>query len=586
MTGAVVGEGIVARSRVTPSSATTAAGSATETTSTTDVAIAGAGPVGLMLALSLARRGIRSVVLESKTRLDPHSRATLLVPRSLEILAELGVLDRIENEGQRYAGIEIARAGNGAELVSVDFSRFAAETATPYLVAIPQDRTERILLDAVCETGLVDVRFGSPLVGFEDRGDRVDVRIGEGSSRRSISAAVLVGADGARSAVRKGLGWQLEGTTYPTRAFLADVEVSPEADRERRWVADPRAESFTFAIGFGRRTWRIIESVVPEGLTEDDFDDHARHLAERMLGPGSWRATTWTAAYRKHQRRAPRYRWGRVVLAGDAAHLNSPAGGQGLNTGFGDAHALAWRLDRIVRGGTDITAGGRAARSGGDHPGDGSDAPVTAPMSDAGAAPGRVTVPGMVIAADTVVAPGATVVTGAAVAAGMVIASDAASARDPLDILDTYSTERTAAFDADTSELSAGIERMETLPRWVRNAGFAVLGVLHPAPLFAAVGRRMSMLDPTRLPVPPGSPDVVGRRMPNLELPDGSRLYEHAGYQGLVVRAAETPTAVVGLDPGGAMPVVEMSFMMHESLRKYAAVRMRPDHIITGAVAK
>jgi 2-polyprenyl-6-methoxyphenol hydroxylase-like FAD-dependent oxidoreductase len=308
---------------------------------TTPVVIAGAGPVGLSLALSLAKAGVRSVVLEKKQQLDTHSRATLIVPRSLEFFHDLGVLDAFLAEGQRNDAIRILRASDRSSMLTFDFRNFSSETPTPFALALSQDRTEHILLDAVMASGLVDVAFDTPLDRFEQQEGGVTVHAADG---RVLEAQVLVGADGAHSKVREQLGWKLEGKTYSTRAVLADVRVAPEADTDAGWLADPKAESFTIAIRFASGVWRIIEAAVSDELADVDLPDHARVLAEGVFGPGAWRETLWTAAYRKHERRAPRYVDGRVALAGDAAHLNSPAGGQGMNAGLADAELLAREL--------------------------------------------------------------------------------------------------------------------------------------------------------------------------------------------------------------------------------------------------
>ncbi len=323
----------------------------------TDVLITGAGPVGLALALALARRGVRSTVVERKPALDPHSRATLIVPRSLEILAGLGVLDRIVAEGEVNPAIDLRRAADRSALLRFAFTPLAGRTAVPFAVALPQDRTERILLDAALATGLVDVRFAAPLLRFHDGDAAVTAEVGGAGGDRSLRARYLVGADGAHSTVRRQLGWALEGTTYPTRAFLADVRVAPEADVRGVWLADPAARSFTVAVRFAGGAdggvWRLIESAVPDTVTDDELPARARAVTERIFGPGAWRATRWTAAYRKHERRTPAQRRGRVLLAGDAAHLNSPAGGQGLNAGLQDVQSLAWRLAHLVDGAGD-----------------------------------------------------------------------------------------------------------------------------------------------------------------------------------------------------------------------------------------
>lgn len=305
------------------------------------VVIAGAGPVGLSVALGLARAGIRSLVLESKPELDRRSRATLIVPRSLALFERLGVLDRFVAEGERNDAIRILRAADRKPILTFDFAHLAGETTTPFALALSQDRTEHILLEAVLASGLAEVRFGEPLWDFEDVGGGVAVTTGSGGR---ILAGVLIGADGAHSTVRERLGWALEGKTYPTRAVLADVRVAPEADTTAGWLVDPKAQSFTIAIRFADGVWRIIEASAPGDVQDEDLPARSAYLAETIFGAGAWRETLWTAAYRKHERRAASFAAGRVALAGDAGHLNSPAGGQGMNAGLADADLLVAKL--------------------------------------------------------------------------------------------------------------------------------------------------------------------------------------------------------------------------------------------------
>jgi 3-(3-hydroxy-phenyl)propionate hydroxylase len=301
------------------------------------IVIAGAGPVGLSVAFILARAGIRSLVLEKKVAPDLRSRATLIMPRSLELFERLSLLGDFLAEGERNDAIRILRASDRKLLVEFDFRELADRTPTPFVLALSQDRTERILLDAVRATGLVEVAFDTPLERFELRGDTVAVHAAGG---RAIRAAFLVGADGAHSTVRSQLGWQLEGRTYPTRAVLADVRIASERDTTDGWLTDPDASSFRLAIRFADGVWRIVESTIPNEVADTDLPARAERLANSLFGDGAWRETLWTAAYHKHERRAVRYVDGRVVLAGDAAHLNSPAGGQGMNAGLADADLL------------------------------------------------------------------------------------------------------------------------------------------------------------------------------------------------------------------------------------------------------
>ncbi|MGO9134685.1 MAG: FAD-dependent oxidoreductase [Methylovirgula sp.] len=307
------------------------------------VVISGAGPVGLSLALMLARGGVRALVLEKKTALDPHSRATLIVPRSLELFQRLRVLDAFLAQGERNDAIRLLRASDRHRLLTFDFSSLAARTPTPFALALSQDRTERILLTAVEATGLVEVAFSTPFDRFEHLADAVRVH----ASRRVIDAELLVGADGAHSGVRDQLGWKLEGKTYPTRAVLADVRIAATRDTRAGWLVDTDAEAFTLAIRFADGVWRLIESAVPDTVTDADLPARAERIAGRLFGAGAWQQTIWAAAYHKHERRVGRYVEKRVVLAGDAAHLNSPAGGQGMNAGLADADRLG---DAIIQG--------------------------------------------------------------------------------------------------------------------------------------------------------------------------------------------------------------------------------------------
>ncbi len=314
-------------------------------TSRKPVVISGAGPVGLTLALGLERRGIRTIVLEKKTELDPHSRAILSVPHTLQVFHDLGVLQPFLDQGKRNDAICLLRAPDRKRLFRFGFDTLSEATATPFAMAISQDRTNRILHDAALQAG-AEVHMGDAFDRFEATGDGVRVHRSGGEP---IEASLLAGCDGAHSGVRGQLGWELEGKTYRGRALLVDVRVDPTADTDEGWITDPTHESFLFTIRFADGVWRIIESSITDDVTDENLPDRAHRLTGQLLGPDAWRETLWASAYRKHERRAARFVDGRVVIAGDAAHLNSPAGGQGLNAGVGDAarltEAIATGLD-------------------------------------------------------------------------------------------------------------------------------------------------------------------------------------------------------------------------------------------------
>jgi 3-(3-hydroxy-phenyl)propionate hydroxylase len=318
-------------------------------TSTREIIIIGAGPVGLTLALGLAQRNVRSLVLEKKATLDPHSRATLITPRGVEILNGLGLLPALLSQGQRLDAIRILNAASREPMLTFDFSAFASETPTPFALALSQDRTEHVLLDAVRATGLVEVLFNHTFTGYEQQENGVLIHTQSAGSSHAYQARFLVGADGAKSAVRESLGWKLEGETYPTRAYLADVAIDPAFDLQGVWLADPKADSFTIAVRFASGVWRLIESAITDDVQDHDFESRSKAITNRIFGEGAWQQTLWTSAYRKHERRAEQFWQGNIILAGDAAHLNSPAGGQGLNCGLRDDEALAWRLAAILQ---------------------------------------------------------------------------------------------------------------------------------------------------------------------------------------------------------------------------------------------
>jgi 3-(3-hydroxy-phenyl)propionate hydroxylase len=313
----------------------------TQATERSQIIIIGAGPVGLTVALGLARKGIRSVIFEKKPELAKHSRATVITPSSLEDFDRLGVLDEILAQGARNDQIRILRASDRKPMLTFDFTELAAETSTPFAVALSQDRTEKILLDAALATGLVHVHFNGAFERFEETKQTVLVHV---AGSRVIETDWLIATDGAKSAVREQLGWKLEGETYPTRAVLADVRIDPSFDTVDGWLADPTAQSFTIAIRFAPSVWRIIEAAIPDDVADTDLHQRSQDICARLFGNDAWQDTIWTSAYRKHERRAERYVQRRIVLAGDAAHLNSPAGGQGLNTGIADAELLVSSL--------------------------------------------------------------------------------------------------------------------------------------------------------------------------------------------------------------------------------------------------
>lgn len=316
------------------------------------VVIVGAGPVGLSLALGLARLHVHSLVVEQKPALSRHSKAPGIHARTLEIFRAWGVADRFIASGTFLQRVSIWMAGQAAPVATIDLARFAPASACPGILVLPQNDTERLLAEAATASGYVDLRFGVTMTGFAQDGTGVSVRLGAADgSVSTVRTAYLVGCDGAHSTVRHLLGWHLAGKTYATEASLADI-VLPDRRNDLPW---PRLYTGAGRLIAGLRLepdlWRIIQLTGPGGAARDSLSEAGlQYAVEALYGPGHFELV-WASSFQLHCRNSPHFRDRRVLLAGDAAHLNSPVGGQGMNSGIHDAQNLAWKLARALAGG-------------------------------------------------------------------------------------------------------------------------------------------------------------------------------------------------------------------------------------------
>jgi 2-polyprenyl-6-methoxyphenol hydroxylase-like FAD-dependent oxidoreductase len=323
--------------------------------------------VGLAMAAGLAHHDVKSIVLEEDEELSRHSKAPGILPRTLEIFRSLGVVERFIAEGTFLTRVQVWLApqalgnaaadrrhvpGAGTPLAALDLDVLRELTAFPGVLILPQDKIERLLYEHVARTGLTDVRFGHGVTGFEQDDSGVSVRVQPRHGQAyELGAKYLIGCDGAHSAVRRSLGWSLEGKTYPTRLMLADVSL-PDQRNELPWPrVAPLSEGVLAAIRIEPHLWRIIATVTPEATDEEVTREPAvARRVELLFGPGPF-DLVWADVFRIHCRNSPHFRSGGVFLAGDAAHLNSPAGGMGMNSGIQDTHNLAWKLARALGGG-------------------------------------------------------------------------------------------------------------------------------------------------------------------------------------------------------------------------------------------
>lgn len=317
------------------------------------VVIAGAGPVGLALAVGLAHHGVRSVVLEESARPSEHSRAPGILSRTLEIFAAWGIVDRFLERGFLLGRPQLWVPGRERPLLTIDLSPLGEMTRVPGVLILPQNRTEQLLLEAAQRSGLADVRFDHRVTGFEQDASGVTVTARSAAGPVEVRGRYLVGCDGAHSAVRERLGLALEGKTYPTRLLLADVRV-PDARASLPWPRMTTQDGGVLgALQIEPGLWRLIASV-PPAVTDAQATTgwHVAPLVDAALGPGPF-DLVWASTFRIHCRTSPAFRRDRVLLAGDAAHINSPAGGQGMNGGIQDSHNLAWKLARALAGGNE-----------------------------------------------------------------------------------------------------------------------------------------------------------------------------------------------------------------------------------------
>jgi 2-polyprenyl-6-methoxyphenol hydroxylase-like FAD-dependent oxidoreductase len=322
------------------------------------ILVVGAGPTGLTAALVLARMGAPVRIIDPGTGPVDESRAIGVHAKTLELLDKLGLAGRAVAGGARVGAVAIYSDGRRRADLTFFEAGDDARTPFPFALIFEQSKTERLLLAGLEEAG-GRVKWGTRLERLErlnqgqhDDADGARAVVEGPGGEEIVDASWVIGADGARSPVRHALGLGFAGATYQQTLFLADLDLEgmPEPDRLTFEMTSAGFLGYFPMAGPGHV--RVVGNLPPELAERETIAlDEMQSILDRHSGL-KLRVTggRWTSVYRTHHRMAERFRVGRVFLAGDAAHIHSPAGGQGMNTGIGDAVNLAWKLALVVRG--------------------------------------------------------------------------------------------------------------------------------------------------------------------------------------------------------------------------------------------
>jgi 2-polyprenyl-6-methoxyphenol hydroxylase-like FAD-dependent oxidoreductase len=317
----------------------------------TDVLVVGAGPTGLMLANQLGRRGIRSMIIDRHAGPAMQTRALGVQARTLEIYSHLGIAGRALEWGKRSTGANLWAAGRRTARVPLgdighDLSPY------PYMLILGQDDNERLLGEALHQWGMA-VQWNTELVGLTQKADGVEVTLKQpDGTSRLITAAWVAGCDGARSSVRGLCGIEFQGAPYEHVFFVADTKATGPMVPDELNVYLWRDGFHLFFPLRGTDHWRIVGILPPElrGKDDQEFANVVPSMHHEAGTGLSFQECTWFSTYRIHHRRAQRFRDRRCFLLGDAAHIHSPMGAQGMNTGLQDAYNLGWKLALVVSG--------------------------------------------------------------------------------------------------------------------------------------------------------------------------------------------------------------------------------------------
>ncbi len=321
----------------------------------TDVLIVGAGPTGLALAGQLIRYGIDFLIVDKREGITPYSKAIGVQARTLEIYQQINLADRLVDLGLITKGVRLLEGGEARAEVPLS-TLGEGKSPYPFLLIAEQSKHEHLLYEFLRAHGH-DVRWQTTLSDFSQDDARVAGTIVDASGEKQmVQAQYLVACDGAKSSVRTGLGLTFEGSTLERLFYVADVQLKWEFPHDMLTACLARDRSTAFFPMPGEDRYRIV-GVFPEDSDKNEGEIPYDEIEKQIQGDTQLQLdiyqVNWFSTYKVHSRRVNRFSVGRCFVAGDAAHIHSPAGAQGMNTGVQDGYNLAWKLALVLRGEAD-----------------------------------------------------------------------------------------------------------------------------------------------------------------------------------------------------------------------------------------
>ncbi|UKN02752.1 FAD-dependent monooxygenase [Paracrocinitomix mangrovi] len=317
---------------------------------TTDVLIVGAGPTGLMMANQLARFDINFTIIDLKDGPTVESRAIAVTARSMEIYQQMGLADEVLSNGKRMESFSLYRNGKAkAEVKIGEIGKGLTDFS--YMLAFEQYKNESLLYKHLQAQGK-EVMWQTKFIELKEYKEKVIALAEKDGDKFEIKAKYVVSCEGARSIVRRQLDFSFKGGTYEQKFFVADAKVDWKEGYNKLIISPSQYNFCAFMPLSGDENYRII-GTIPRKLNkvqELTFDHLSEVVKKTMKIPMEFKEVNWFATYKLHHRAVDHFSEDRVYLAGDAAHIHSPAGGQGMNTGLQDAYNLAWKMAFVLKG--------------------------------------------------------------------------------------------------------------------------------------------------------------------------------------------------------------------------------------------